>query len=166
MFWIFCAIVVDQQIDRDILTELQDSDKALQAPDSVFMTDTVFVYGNREKVPQTLSDSVKWYLNEVGMAHPEIVFKQCLLESGWFTSPIWRENHNCIGMKYAKQRPTLAIGENRKHAVFKSWKDCLLDLRIWQIKYYRDTTENYYNFLERKGYAESAVYKQKLENFK
>lgn len=155
---IFCAVTKTQDNQRDILQAIKDSG---QRTDTIRLTDTIYL----TVVPEiSLHDSVREYMLNIGMKEPEIVFKQCLLESDKFKSPIWKENHNCLGMKVAYQRPTLAIGENRGHAVFKSWQDCILDLRIWQIKYYKDTTENYYNFLNRMGYAESTEYESKLKS--
>jgi hypothetical protein len=160
LIWIFCAVVKTQDNQREILQSIQDSG---QRTDTVRLTDTVYL----DTLPEiSLRDSVWEFILAVGMEHPEIVFRQCLLESARFSSPIWIENNNCVGMKVAKQRPTLAMGENRGHAVFNRWQDCILDLRIWQIKYYKDTTENYFNFLERKGYAESTEYERKLKGIK
>lgn len=155
---IFCAVNKTQQNQQDILLAIKDSG---QRTDTIRLTDTVYL----DTLPEiSLRDSVWQYILTVGMEEPEIIFKQCLLESARFSSPIWNENNNCVGMKKAYQRPTLAMGENRGHAVFESWQDCILDLRIWQIKYYKDTTENYYNFLNRMGYAESTEYESKLKS--
>lgn len=75
------------------------------------------------------------YLLESGVRHPDIIFAQARIETGNFTSVIFKENKNLFGMKLAKQRETTAIDENRGHAVYENWKKSVDDLKIWQEKY-------------------------------
>jgi len=73
------------------------------------------------------------YMQEIGVLFPEIVLQQIHWESAHFKSKICRENHNLLGIKYIKQKE--AIGENRGHAVYSSYKACLRDYKRLQ-KYY------------------------------
>lgn len=71
-------------------------------------------------------------MQEVGIQHPEIVYAQALIESGSFTSWLFKNNHNLFGMKLAVYRQTTAIGERRNHARFLNWIDAVKDYKLWQ----------------------------------
>lgn len=96
-------------------------------------------------------DSLLKYMYKIGILFPEIVLKQIHWESAHFKSNITFENKNILGIKYIKQ--PLAIGENRNHAVFKSYEDCLLDYKRLQ-KYYLGNLRRY---------AEDSTYTKKLQ---
>lgn len=68
--------------------------------------------------------------------HPEIVYAQAILETGSFSSNIFKENNNLFGMKTPRVRPTTAIGTHRGHAKYKSWQDSVRDYALWQ-EYYK-----------------------------
>lgn len=91
------------------------------------------------------------FISSLGVEYTNIVTKQAYYESKHLNSPICKENNNLFGMKLAKQRFTLAIGENRGHAVYRNWKESVLDYYIWQKKYYKGG--DYYKFLEQSGYC-------------
>lgn len=109
-------------------------------------------------------DSVLNYMKQVGVQCPEVVIRQSILETGHFTSDICKENHNLFGMKYAKQRPTVAIGESKGHAMYRSWRWSVVDLYLWQQEFYHGG--DYYDFLKRIGYATSKEYIKKLNQIK
>jgi len=64
--------------------------------------------------------------------HPEIVFSQALVESGYFKSKLFRLGHNCMGMHRAEKRQTTAIGLCLKHARYRTWVDQVRDIKLWQ----------------------------------
>lgn len=97
------------------------------------------------------------YIQGCGIKHPEIVFRQAMVESGHLSSDIFKENNNLFGMKFPRKRPTFATGENRGHAKYTSWRQSIRDIALWQQIYYNGT-ENYYTFLKRIGYATSQTY--------
>lgn len=66
-----------------------------------------------EPVPETLFDEVYDYIFKLRIDHPDIVMAQCIEESGGFTSKLFVEGHNCLGMKVPGSRPTLAVGTVR-----------------------------------------------------
>ena len=104
------------------------------------------------------------HLINMNVAYPDIVLAQCMVESAW-KSKIFKENNNCLGMKMPYKRPTLAIGENRGHAVYKSWRDCLTDYAIWQVYCCKTLNrEEYIQFLE-KNYAESPIYIESIKSY-
>jgi len=65
----------------------------------------------------------------------KIITAQAAFETGNFNSVIFLEQNNLFGMKLAKKRKTLAIDENRAHAVFNSLEDSVSDFRIY-FKYF------------------------------
>jgi uncharacterized FlgJ-related protein len=106
---------------------------------------------------------LKAYLVELNVRFPHIVYAQARLESGNFKSPIFLENNNLFGMKVARRRPTTNKGENRGHAYFDSWKECVVDYAFYQAAYLQDlkTDSQYLQYL-RTNYAEDPNYYQRL----
>lgn len=105
----------------------------------------------------------KQYVLDLNLKFPEIVLAQAVLESGNFTSTIWRENNNPFGMKVARSRNTTALGTNRGHAEYKNWRMAVVDYSYLQAVYARKvkTKEGYFEFLN--SYAEDPSYRHKLE---
>jgi hypothetical protein len=123
----------------------------------------IFITGYLVTFSQTKAE-VYNYIKSCNLEHPEIVFKQVLLETGHLKSNIFRYNNNCFGMKLAKKRHTLATGEGRGHAIYSSWQMSIVDYQIWQRLYYKGG--DYYQFLTRMGYATSPTYINKLKGIK
>ena len=96
------------------------------------------------------------------LKHPEIVYAQAILETGWLNSKAFREKNNLFGLY-----------DSRKHELytFKSVDDCILAYKKWiQNKYYKGG--DYYDFLncmwknkkgECKKYASASNYTQTVE---
>lgn len=98
--------------------------------------------------------------------HPEIVLKQAILETGWFTSNIFKTKNNLFGMTYHN-------GEKRLFQNYTSWRASIAYYKKWQMRYYK--SGDYYDFLEcvyknKKGeckrYATSPTYISKLKSIK
>ena len=106
--------------------------------------------------PELLKETIHYYT-----LYPEIVYAQARLETGDFTSNIFKENNNCFGMKLPKHRPTLAIGLNRHSAVYINWLDSVKDLRMWQ-DYYMDRGYDLNKLLS--IYCPEKNYKRKVKN--
>lgn len=99
---------------------------------------------------------------DLNIAHPKIVIAQAMIESGNFKSNIFRENNNLFGMKMPEYRKTTAIGTNRGHAVYKTWKESVIDYALWQGKRSKYKTRNEY--LRRlKSYAADPNYINKIK---
>jgi flagellum-specific peptidoglycan hydrolase FlgJ len=112
---------------------------------------------------QTLNE-VWNYAYHLGIKHHDIVMAQVILESKHLKSDIFKNNNNLIGMKLATQRPTTAIGKDANgFAIYENWKWCLRDYLIYQNKYYKDDSEDYYEFLTRMGYDEKGGYGERLK---
>jgi uncharacterized FlgJ-related protein len=96
--------------------------------------------------------SILKYMKEIDIVFPELVLQQIHWESSHFKSKICKENKNLLGIKYIKQK--LAVSENKGHAKYNSYKECLLD--------YKRLQKYYINNLKR--YAEDPKYTIKLFN--
>lgn len=111
-------------------------------------------------------DSVLNFIFELRLEHPYIVYSQAIIESGNFTSNIWKENNNMFGMKMPERRATLAVGINKGHSIYRNWKDCLIDYALFQSSYLRNLTEEEY-FVKIGGfYAEDSSYERKIRELK
>ncbi|MEA2065630.1 MAG: glucosaminidase domain-containing protein [Thermotogota bacterium] len=89
----------------------------------------------------------------------QIITSQAALETGNFTSTVFKENNNLFGMRYPTERPTTATGEKRGYAFYESIGDCVQDF----VLYYRNnhypelwnTIDEYCKAFKEKGYYES-----------
>ena len=81
---------------------------------------------------------------------PEAVLRQAVLESGWFTSNIWIKNNNPFGFYYKGD-----------YLEFKHWIYAVEYYSKWQTRHYRGG--NYYEFLQKVGYASDSCYVEKLK---
>jgi uncharacterized FlgJ-related protein len=109
-------------------------------------------------------EKLKEYILQLNIKFPQIVLAQAELESGNFTSPIFKENHNFFGMKCARLRPTTNKGENKGHAYFDTWRDCVVDYAFYSAAYLNDikSEAEYLDYL-RQNYAEDPNYVDKLK---
>jgi uncharacterized FlgJ-related protein len=93
-------------------------------------------------------------MNKVGILFPDVVLAQARLETGNFTSKVFRENNNLFGMKLPRVRNTTAIGEQNSHATYANWLQSV-------VKKHR-TKRAYLRYLS-KNYAEDKKYIHKLK---
>ena len=102
-------------------------------------------------------------IDELPFKYPEIIKAQMVLETGNFKSIVYKTNNNVFGMRLAKQRITLATGDNLKHAVYKNVEESIIDRLIYEAKYMNNLSkEEYYSFLDRL-YAEGDNYSKTLK---
>ena len=102
-------------------------------------------------------------IDELPFKYPEIVKAQMVLETGNFKSVVYKTNNNVFGMRLAKQRITLATGDNLKHAVYKNVEESIIDRLIYEAKYMNNLSkEEYYSFLD-KLYATGDNYSKTLK---
>jgi len=104
-------------------------------------------------------------LKELNVKFPYIAFAQSKLETGNFTSKIFRENNNLFGMREAKQRITTAQGTEHNHAYYHTWYESVLDYSFYQCKYLSNinTEEQYFQYLGQ-SYAENPNYVSVLKD--
>lgn len=80
-----------------------------------------------------------------GVKHPEIVLAQAKLETGHYTSHACRKYNNLFGLRHSKG-----------YYKFNTWQESVVAYRDYvQYKY---KGGDYYQFLERIGYAEEPNY--------
>ena len=103
-------------------------------------------------------------IKELGIKHPEIVLAQSILETGHWTSTIFKENHNLFGMKQARSRIRTAKGTQLNHAYYHSWQESVYDYAFYQCRYLSKITNNedYFAALDA-SYAESNNYSKHLK---
>ena len=95
--------------------------------------------------------------------YPDIVMAQAFVESGYFKSPVFKQNHNMFGMKQAMVRITTAQGSNLNHAYYDSWKDCVADRALYEAQYLSKLTrEQYFSYLDQ-VYASGPEYSKLLK---
>jgi flagellum-specific peptidoglycan hydrolase FlgJ len=102
-------------------------------------------------------------LKELNFKFPYIVYAQSLVETGGFTSHIFRENHNLFGMKEAKVRLNLAKGTQYNHAYYDNWEQSVMDYALYASSYLKElnTEDKYFQYLSQ-NYAEDPNYVSKL----
>ena len=108
-------------------------------------------------------DKLKSYLRELQIEYPHIVYAQACLETGNFTSSIFRSNHNLFGMREARGRISTNKGAENGHAVYHNWRESVMDYALYQCSYLRNVKSEaeYYAYL-RTYYAEDTTYVSKV----
>jgi len=123
-----------------------------------YITDTediLLVKSSREFSEHRLTQMLK----ELNLPYPHITLAQAKLESGEFSSRIFKENHNLFGMKEAKVRVNLAKGTQYNHAYYNNWEESVLDYAFWYSSYARKckTEDELFQLLDQQ-YAEADQY--------
>lgn len=90
--------------------------------------------------------------NYYEIQHPNIVYAQSLLESGHFTSKLYKTKNNHLGL-YNSSKHT--------YYSFEHWTDCLRFYKLYIQNRYTDGC--YYQFLKELPYATDTSYIQKLK---
>ena len=98
-------------------------------------------------------------MNELNIKFPHIVLAQAKVESGNYTSKIFRENHNLFGMKEARVRIHTAQGTHFNHAYSNTWRESVYDYAFYQCRYLSNinTEDEYLSYLGQ-SYAEATNY--------
>jgi uncharacterized FlgJ-related protein len=104
-------------------------------------------------------------LKELNVNFPYIALAQAKLETGNYTSKIFRESNNLFGMKEAKSRITTAKGTQFNHAYYESWTESVYDFAFHQCRYLPNirNEEQYFQYLGQ-NYAEDPNYINRLKN--
>lgn len=103
------------------------------------------------------------HIEKFNIKYPKVVLAQAKIESGNFTSKIFKENNNLFGMKLPVRRKTTAIGVNRKHAKYSDWVESLIDYKLWQDNMiHKGATKKKYLAYLGKNYAADPNYINKI----
>lgn len=107
-----------------------------------------------EFLSEELNDSIMLLACEhFGIQEPRIVTAQAILETGWFTSKIFKGYNNPLGLYNSR------INE---YCSYHHWSLAILDYKK-KIESKRKEGEDYYSFLERIGYATDKKYIEKVK---
>lgn len=104
-------------------------------------------------------------LKNLNVKFPWIPMAQSMIETGQWKSDIFIENNNLFGMKEARSRITTAIGTNKNHAEYNTWRESVYDYAFYQSRYLgKIRSENdYYQYLGA-SYAEDPNYVSKVKS--
>lgn len=105
-------------------------------------------------------------MKELKIKYPEVALSQARLETGNFTSAIFKENHNLFGMKMAEMRPTSATGIKRGHASYNNWKESVVDYALYQsftMAKLKNVSKDEYRKHIQKHYSETSDYLARMD---
>ena len=142
-------LYIGYSLGSDVLTGLSEEEKL------------VIIQEHNQFSEDKLIDKLK----ELNVKFPYIALAQAKLETGNFTSKVFREGNNLFGMREAKQRITTAKGTENNHAYYYSWGESVLDYSFYQCRYLSNinTEEQYFQYLSQ-SYAENPNYVSILKN--
>ena len=103
-----------------------------------------------DKSPQ---DGLREALLFYDIKHPEIVYAQALLETGHFKSKGCTRDNNLFGLYNSRKK---------QYYKFNHWAESVEAYKDW-IQYRYKPPNDYYEFLQRIGYAEDPNYITKLK---
>lgn len=103
---------------------------------------------------KSAKEGLKEALEYYDIHHPEIVYAQALLETGYFRSQGCLRDNNLFGLYNSRK--------HRYHK-FNHWTVSVIKYKEWIQKRYKPP-EDYYKFLQRIGYAEDPQYVNKLKS--
>jgi len=103
-------------------------------------------------------------IKRLNIQFPHIVMAQSIIETGHWSSEVFKHNHNLFGMKEARVRINTAEGTNLNHAYYIDWTESLYDYAFYQSRYLGGikTEESYFQYLSG-SYAESPGYVSSLK---
>jgi uncharacterized FlgJ-related protein len=106
----------------------------------IIVKDTVYLTQEFKDIELTDNEVLKELIKQ-GCVLPNVALAQAKIESMHFKSNIARENKNIFGIRNSASN--LAIGKNRGHSVYKSYKDCITDYIRVQNKYLKNINLKY-----------------------
>lgn len=97
----------------------------------------------------TLNDTILYYaLLHYEVKYPTAVLAQAKLESANFQSSLYKRHNNFLGLYNSRKR---------EYFKFNHWTECVLAYKS-MVEYKLKEGEDYYQFLDRIGYASSSNY--------
>ena len=101
-----------------------------------------------------ISDSILYdALIHYEVKYPKSVLAQAKLESGNYTSYVYRTKNNFLGLYNSRKKD---------YYEFEHWTQCIIAYKKL-VEYKLKEGENYHDFLERIGYAEDPAYIDKVK---
>ena len=112
-------------------------------------------------------ESLYEQIMKYGIKFPDVVFAQAVLESGQFTSKLFKSANNLFGMKIPTKRESSANGKTKSgYSSYEDWNFSVYDYSLWQnfmLKNKSDLTKKEYLALLGKVYAEDKRYVSSLK---
>lgn len=109
-------------------------------------------------------DKLIQMLEDLNVRYPYIVLAQSRIETGRYTSKIFKENNNLFGMRQARVRINTAKGTQYNHAYYETWRESVYDYAFYQARYLNTAkTEDEYFAILGQSYAEAPRYVQALQ---
>ena len=114
--------------------------------------------------PGELNDSVLYtFLTDNNAWYPDILLKQAKLESGNYTSNIYKNSNNLYGMKKVGKRQTTQTSTYNGYGVYNNWCLSVLDRMLWDMFYFKNEKPNKEDYLKAMSiYAEDTLYRTKI----
>ena len=134
-------------------------------PEVEYITETEKVLIIEENENDFTEEKLIEEIKNLNFKFPHIVLAQSILETGYYESKIFNENHNLFGMKEARVRLNLAGGTQYGHAYYDNWRESVMDYALWYSTYaYKCKTEKQLFKLLDKQYAEADAYVSSLQH--
>jgi|TARA_B110000908_G_scaffold54835_1_gene66817 uncharacterized FlgJ-related protein len=104
-------------------------------------------------------------IDRLNFRFPHIVLSQTILETGHYTSDIFKENNNLFGMREPRIRVNTVRGTHSGHGFYDNWMESLYDYGFYNSRYLGKlkTEEEYFKYLS-KHYATDVTYVSKLKS--
>ena len=146
IFLSILLIPINKSLSRDI-TNTTDFESKISV---ININDTLNNFSEDKLIEMLVSLNVKF---------PHIVLAQSKLETGNYSSKIFKENNNLFGMKEARVRIHTSKGTQFNHAYYSHWRESVYDYAFYQCRYLSTlhTEDEYYAYLS-KSYAEATNY--------
>ncbi|NCD06251.1 MAG: hypothetical protein EOL97_09035 [Spirochaetia bacterium] len=103
------------------------------------------------------------FLDNLNVRFPEIVYAQCMLETGGLSSYLCHNNNNLFGMTSIGDRINRANGSKEGFAYFNKWQHSVVDYAIYQALYLNKKDKDEYYVYLTTYYAEDPNYISKLQ---
>ena len=102
-------------------------------------------------------------LKDMNVKHYRVAYAQAVVETGNFTSKMFRLNNNLFGMKVSCQRANTCSGSRHGHAYYSTWERSVVDYALYYNKYLSRLSEcELYRYLG-SHYASDKNYVTKLK---
>ena len=137
-------------INESLIGNVSNHDNFESYISVININDTLNYFSEDKLIDMLVSLNIKF---------PHIVLAQAKLESGNYSSKIFKENHNLFGMKEARVRIHTSKGTQFNHAYYSHWRESVYDYAFYQCRYLSTlhTEDEYYTYLS-KSYAEATNY--------
>ena len=157
-FFILLGIYLNKADKINILTEkIQQEEQMLSLEYSIG-----YWFINQ---PEEVNDSILYvFLKDNNAWYPDILLKQAKIESGNYTSDVYKNSCNLYGMRKVGKRQTTQRGIYKGYGVYDNWCLSVLDRMLWDVFRFKNQKPNETEYLKAlEQYAEDTNYINKLK---